>query len=63
TGPHLHVSLYASDAVKMDSKPSAACGGRIYRLPVAPVTAYLDVMQYLPPYSVNSSILVNKPSE
>ena len=51
TGPHLHVSLYASEAVKMDSKPSAACDGRIYRLPVSPVNAYLDAMYYLPPYN------------
>jgi len=50
TGPHLHVSLYASEAVKMASKPSVACGGRIYRLPVAPINAYLDAMYYLPPY-------------
>lgn len=53
TGPHLHVSLYASDAVKMASKPSAACNGRIYRLPVSPVNAYLDAMYYLPPYQNN----------
>ncbi len=50
TGPHLHVSLYASEAVKMTTKPSVACGGRIYTLPVAPVNAYLDAMYYLPPY-------------
>ena len=50
TGPHLHVSLYASEAVKMASKPSQACDGRIYRLPVSPVNAYLDAMYYLPPY-------------
>ena len=48
TGPHLHVSLYASEAVKIESRPSVACDGRIYRLPVAPVNAYLDVMYYLP---------------
>ncbi len=53
TGPHLHVSLYASEAVKMASKPSVACDGRIYRLPVAPINAYLDAMYYLPPYKVN----------
>jgi murein DD-endopeptidase MepM/ murein hydrolase activator NlpD len=57
TGPHLHLSLYASDAVKMASKPSAACDGRIYRLPVAPVNAYLDALYYLPPYKINTSIL------
>ena len=49
TGPHLHVSLYAGEAVKMASKPSVACDGRIYRLPVAPINAYLDVLAYLPP--------------
>lgn len=48
TGPHLHVSLYASDAVKMASKPSVSCDGRIYRLPVSPINAYLDTMYYLP---------------
>ena len=50
TGPHLHVSLYASQAVQMASKASAACDGRIYRLPVSPVNAFLDVLAYLPAY-------------
>jgi murein DD-endopeptidase MepM/ murein hydrolase activator NlpD len=49
TGPHLHVSLYASQAVKMASRASVACGGRTYRLPTAPINAYLDVLAYLPP--------------
>jgi murein DD-endopeptidase MepM/ murein hydrolase activator NlpD len=49
TGPHLHVSLYASQAVKMTTKASVACDGRNYTLPVAPVNAYLDVLKYLPP--------------
>ncbi len=53
TGPHLHLSLYAAEAVNMESKASAACDGRIYRLPVAAVTAYLDAMEYLPAYSAN----------
>ncbi len=48
TGPHLHVSLYASEAVKMESRPSKACDGRVYRLPVAAVNAYLDALYYLP---------------
>ncbi len=51
TGPHLHVSLYASNAVKMESRPSKACGGRVYRIPISPINAYLDVLYYLPPYS------------
>jgi murein DD-endopeptidase MepM/ murein hydrolase activator NlpD len=49
TGPHLHVSLYASQAVKMASRASVACEGRSYRLPVSPVNAYLNVLAYLPP--------------
>jgi len=48
TGPHLHVSLYASGAVKMESRPSKACGGRVYTMPIAPINAYLDPMYYLP---------------
>lgn len=48
TGPHLHVSLYASEAVKMESRPSKSCEGRVYRMPVAPINAYLDVLYYLP---------------
>ncbi len=63
TGPHLHVSLYASEAVKMSSMPSAACGGRIYRLPVAPVNAYLDALYYLPSYTISSTLLNKKVSE
>jgi murein DD-endopeptidase MepM/ murein hydrolase activator NlpD len=63
TGPHLHVSLYASEAVKMASKPSVACDGRIYRLPVAPTNAYLDVLYYLPAYKVNASLLNSRTSE
>ncbi len=63
TGPHLHVSLYASEAVKMTTKPSVSCGGRTYTLPVAPVNAYLDAMYYLPPYTINTTILNNRPGE
>jgi murein DD-endopeptidase MepM/ murein hydrolase activator NlpD len=53
TGPHLHVSLYASGGVKMTTKPSSACGGRSYYLPVSPMNAYLDALKYLPPYSAS----------
>lgn len=48
TGPHLHVSVYASDAVKMESRPSQACAGRIYTMPISPINAYLDPLYYLP---------------
>lgn len=50
TGPHLHLSVYAADAVSVQDRPSAACGGRIYTMPIAPVNAYLDPMLYLPKY-------------
>ncbi len=50
TGPHLHVSVYVSQAVKMESRPSQACGGHTYTMPIAPINAYLDPMYYLPPY-------------
>ncbi len=63
TGPHLHVSLYASEAVKMASKPSLACGGRVYRLPVAPINAYLDALYYLPLFTINTSFLNNMVAE
>ena len=53
TGPHLHVSLYASEGVKMTTKASVACGGRSYYIPVSPVNAYLDALEYLPPYTAS----------
>lgn len=51
TGPHLHVSLYASSAVSVQTIPSKSCPGRILKQPVAPIAGYLDPMYYLPPYS------------
>ena len=50
TGPHLHVSLYVSSAVKVDTVPSISCPGHILKQPIAPTNAYLDPMYYLPPY-------------
>lgn len=57
TGPHLHVSLYASAAVKMATMPSSACTGHTYTMPIAPINAYLNVLDYLPPYIINTTIL------
>src|SRR3989344_2382900 len=54
TGPHLHVSLYVSSAVKMDTVPSKACPGRILKQPIAAINAYLDPMYYLPPYTIKN---------
>ena len=50
TGPHLHLTVYASEAAKMETRPSKACEGRFYTMPIAPTNAYLDPMYYLPPY-------------
>ena len=55
TGPHLHVSLYASEAVKRDTIPSKACTGQVSTQPIAPVNAYLNVLDYLPPLTLNST--------
>jgi murein DD-endopeptidase MepM/ murein hydrolase activator NlpD len=48
TGPHLHVSVYPGDAVQVDNRPSNSCAGKILRMPLAAVNAYLDPMLYLP---------------
>lgn len=51
TGPHLHISVYAANAVVVQDRPSLACGGKVYRMPIAPVNAYLDPMLYFPKYN------------
>lgn len=54
TGPHLHVTVYASNGVggeegaRVDEHPSAACKGKNYRMPIAPTSAYLDPLLYFP---------------
>jgi len=52
TGPHLHISLYVSNAVSVQTVPSISCPGRILKQPIAATNAYLDPMFYLPPYSI-----------
>jgi len=55
TAPHLHISLYAGldangqNPVDVGSKPSRSCSGAILTQPTAPIDAYLDVLDYLPP--------------
>ena len=49
TGPHLHVSLYAKNAVEVKTLPSKSCPGRVLTQPIAPINAYLDPLYYLPP--------------
>src|ERR1035437_6701838 len=63
TGPHLHVSLYAPGAAKMGTLPSAGCTGRKYTMPLAPITGYLNVLDFLPPYTINTTILNNATAE
>jgi murein DD-endopeptidase MepM/ murein hydrolase activator NlpD len=48
TAPHLHMTVYAGKAVTVTGKPSQACSGKTYIMPVAPPDAYLDPLSYLP---------------
>ena len=49
TAPHLHLALYARDAVEVKSIPSKSCPGRILTQPISPTNGYLNPMSYLPP--------------
>lgn len=48
TGPHLHVNVYASDGVKVDTVPSKSCNGKIFTQPISALNAYLNPALYLP---------------
>jgi murein DD-endopeptidase MepM/ murein hydrolase activator NlpD len=48
TGPHLHVAVYASTGVNVDTVPSKSCGGKIFTQPIAALNAYLNPLDYLP---------------
>jgi murein DD-endopeptidase MepM/ murein hydrolase activator NlpD len=48
TGPHLHVAVYASQGSEVRTVPSLSCAGSTFVMPIAPVTAYLDPLLYLP---------------
>ena len=47
TGPHLHVSVYAKDAVDLKTLPSKSCPGKVLTQPISPINAYLDPIFYL----------------
>jgi murein DD-endopeptidase MepM/ murein hydrolase activator NlpD len=47
TGPHLHLSVFASQGVQVLQKKSTVCQGT-YTMPIADPKAYLDPMDYLP---------------
>lgn len=46
TGPHLHFTVYASQGVRIMTKPSRTCRGS-YTMPFADLKAYLNPMLYL----------------
>jgi murein DD-endopeptidase MepM/ murein hydrolase activator NlpD len=46
TGPHLHMSLYAGQGVKISTLKSAVCKGT-YTMPIADPKAYLDTVKYI----------------
>jgi len=48
TGPHLHVTIYASEGASVQTVPSLSCNGKNFIMPIAASTAYLDPMTYLP---------------
>jgi murein DD-endopeptidase MepM/ murein hydrolase activator NlpD len=54
TGPHLHLTVYAStgangeEGARVTERPSSACSGKTYTMPLAPINAYLDPLVYLP---------------
>lgn len=47
TGPHLHLSVFASQAVAISQLKSKVCG-RNMTLPLSPFEGYLNPMSYLP---------------
>lgn len=46
TGPHLHFTVFASKAVSVINRRSAACG-TIMKIPVSPQNGYLNPLSYL----------------
>lgn len=47
TGPHLHFTVYAAEAVQVGSLKSKVAGCGTYRLPISAYTGYLNPMNYL----------------
>ena len=54
TGPHLHITVFAANGIngeegaRVAERPSAACKGKNYTMPIAPTSAYLDPLLYFP---------------
>ncbi len=47
TGPHLHFTVFASAAVRVDDLPSSSCKNATYRIPVSSRNGYLDPEGFL----------------
>jgi len=47
TGPHLHFTVVVREAVKVGTLQSKVPGCGVYRLPLAPYSAYLNPLNYL----------------
>jgi murein DD-endopeptidase MepM/ murein hydrolase activator NlpD len=47
TGPHVHLGLYATDAVKIE-RYTTSIGCKLESIPIAPPNGYLDPLAYLP---------------
>jgi murein DD-endopeptidase MepM/ murein hydrolase activator NlpD len=47
TGPHLHFTVFATAAVRVENLPSSSCKNAVYYIPVAPRNGYLDPEAYL----------------
>lgn len=47
TGPHVHVTVLVSSATEVKDIPSKACAGAVFRMPVAPKEAYMNLEDYI----------------
>lgn len=46
TGPHLHLTIFATQGTRVGTLPSSACRGKSYTIPVADPKAYLNPTDY-----------------
>ncbi len=51
TAPHLHISVFPADAVSIQNRPSKACPGKVFIMPIAATESYLNPIKYLPPFT------------
>lgn len=51
TAPHLHISVFPADAVSIQNRPSKACPGKVFVMPIAATESYLNPIKYLPVFT------------